>query len=65
MPGNYRAPVIDIASYVKMCQKPQQKPSKAAGNEPEGFKDAGQGAKVCDRHSNILDSESSHLFETV
>jgi len=43
----------DIGSHVKMCQKPQQKPSKTSGNEPEGFKDAGHGAKSCKRHNNV------------
>lgn len=43
----------DIGSHVKMCQKPQQKPSKTPGNEPEGFKDAGHGAKSCNRHNSV------------
>lgn len=57
LPGNNRAPVSDIVSHVKMCQKPQQKPSKAPGNEPETFKDEGHGAKICNRHKNKIHGE--------
>lgn len=44
----------DTGSHVKMCQKPQQKPSKTRGNEPEGFKDAGHSAQSCNIHSDVV-----------
>jgi len=44
----------DIGSHVKMCQKPQQKPSKTPGNEPEEFKDVEHGAQSCNRHNNVV-----------